>query len=616
MKKKRTVFNILLYVGILAVVIVTFILVTTFQNAGNFVDAYIAKTEISSATTINNSTFEKYFTNIKYRYEDKKEIEDKGGQLVTSVSDISGKTSISKIPVGTIILRDMFEDATSGTGLWNSEIESTFNLSKDDANEIEYITLRASKETAPAGSFYKNQHLIIENTNAIEIPTGRYDANGNEIVESTYGVLVNKALLHTIYKDSNGEISNVGLIVLKDDAKNLSTLQDQGISFKYIEGKPEDFPVETWAKSDIYSTILDRLSNVTGNFVPYIYQNLNGNETNSYCPYLEFTKEDFGFIEEYKSVNVQLFWYGNQSKATVYCYDLKTGLRKDVTESGVYSRNSSDVSKKLIYNTSTFETRMPLFESDGYYEISILGENDEEHLLHFIKNSKADSFITKSNSSSFDVIIDKENKTFNGFKQNAVSVINPLYNVNALKNYSNNVKFNSTIVSQFYNNDENIIGDLQYVSFFVPEGSTIATFGSKEYTAKDITINANPTTNPKSSDMQLFFEYEKFDSTNNINYLDYKVVTISGSSVPLSPLFQEFNIFELRSLIKNMGLNLDEEQKLITYDDSKVQDAWLLYVLTGKVDLESFIPTTADTTLEFYNQINFNDDFTIKVNFA
>ena len=604
MKKKRTVFNILLYVGILAVVIVTFILVTTFQNAGNFVDAYIAKTEISSATTINNSTFEKYFTNIKYRYEDKKEIEDKGGQLVTSVSDISGKTSISKIPVGTIILRDMFEDATSGTGLWNSEIESTFDLSKDDANEIEYITLRASKENAPANSFYKNQHLIIENTNAIEIPSGRIGSDGNEVVESVYGVLVNKALLHTVYKDSNGEISNVGLIVTKDDAKNLSTLQDQGISFKYIEGKPEDFPVATWTKTNIYSNILDRISNNTETFVPYVYNVITG--VSDYSPYIEYTEDSFGFIEEYTN-NINLFWYGNHSKAIVNCYDLKTGLRQDITESGVYSRTSSDISKKLIYNNSTFETRMPEFAHDGYYEISILNDDEtEEHLLHFIKNSQGNSFLTSD--SSFIINFDAEGG-IGSFKQNAISKINYSFKVQSLKNYENKLIFNEDLKSKYTLDGENIYGKLNNVPFFVPKGTVIATYGSKEFTAKDTKINSNPTAF-NSNKGQLFYEYEEFGSAELINYSEYSVKTSGSSTEGLSSLFSSFNKYELESLIINMNLSLNEETKVIsTQDDGAINDTWLIYILTGTIDKNSLYNT------EYYHTVSF-DDINFKVNFA
>lgn len=600
MKNKKTLLHILIYVGILTAIIVTFIAVTTFQNAGNFVDAYIAKEEISSATTITNSTFDKYFKTIKYRYEDENEIKEAGGKLVKNVSDVSGKTTISKIPAGTVLLTDMFEVATNGTGLWNSEVENMFGISRDDTNEIEYITLKASKQTAPANSFVKNQHLIIENVNAITV-------GDDENTEDLYGVLVNKALLHTVYKDANGEISNVGIIVSKEDAKNLSTLQDQNITFRFYEGNAEDFPLSTWSKSDVYSNLLDRLSNKETDFKLYINDKSTGKI--SYSPYLEYSEDDFGFVNEYVTTNdLELFWYGNHSKAIVSCYDLSTGLKNEnVVENGIYSRNTSEISKKLIYSNNTFKTTMPTLTSDGYYEIEIIGE-ETTHLIHFIK-SKTDAFTTDSKARKFNIATKKnaeDNEVLDSIQIGYNDVVNNnSVNVEQLKKYTRNVIFNEDLISQYNKNGELINGSLENVRFFVPEDTIIATFGNNSYTAEDITIK-----DISGYESPLFYEYEQVNSTNYIadSYNSYKV-KIGGYEKPLSPLFQTLNIYEFKNLLENMGLKIQNDYEIVPASETIGNFAWKFYVLTGIVLNENSGPNFDDEC----DKINFNDDFTYDV---
>ena len=371
MKNKKYLISILVYIGLLASVILAFVLITNIQQNNSYETVLMASDDFSRTEQIyiSETNYTKYIKQAKIPKDTILEMKEAGATPVTSKAEIEGKYSIGFIPKGTILTTKMFDSKiTTDTGFY----------AKNDYENGTYIVLKANKTNAPVNGFKKGINISIQNIEAI------VSENIDGTQEKNYGTLVNKAEVYNTFYDENNNVTNVGIICEAEDAKKLITLEDLGTTFRYVEGKLD---LTTWTENDIINEY--NIKNMNNNeLLYYSYTSAPTIEEAYYNSKLlenaEYTENNFGYVPEIQTNNnviISLRGLYEPSQIVLAKYGLNGGIEKN---NRIFTQNSE-------FNTSyiKLESPNPLNPTnEGYYEIKINTSNGVKMYHFIIENDK------------------------------------------------------------------------------------------------------------------------------------------------------------------------------------------------------------------------------------
>ena len=373
MKNKKAIISIFIYIGILAIAVVAFFLVTNYQKNNSYETVLMTTSEVTGSRTaqvpVNDSFFQKYVKTDKVSKDTITSMKESGSTPITSKADISGKYTIGYIPAGVILTKEMFET--------NQVSEDGLNSIKLEYEQRAYIVLNAKTENAPANGFKKGIQVSIQNIEGI------VSTNVNGVEEKNYGTICNKAEIYNIFYDENKNVKNVGIICEAKDSRKLLTLQDLGTTFRFVEGS---LPLSSWTENDIVNEY--NIKNMKNDEI-FFCQSANDTIDWQKAETLvnaEFNEKEFGNVPEIqvsKTENVTIAIRGSYESSQI-------------------------VLSKYYLNYYTLKGNPSGSDNltEGYYEIRI-STPDGYKLYHFIieDEAKKDEYKEEAIDDMFNIVL-------------------------------------------------------------------------------------------------------------------------------------------------------------------------------------------------------------------
>lgn len=586
MKSKKTFISIFVYLALLAVIIVAFVGINTFQTSNNYAEALVVKETIDEGTQMTVTAMEKYLETVKVNKDTISTIEsyDSNSKTVSNENVISGQYAIGKIPSGTIITTSMFTAQ-------KIDDKHLVGIDLSKFNDAQYVVLNASKEYAPANNFIKGRNLAVGNVNAYTIPME--DGTQKEF----YGILVNKALVYNVFKNANNEITNVGVVVEANDAKLLTTMQDKGIIFRYIES--ENLPVSTWTTTDIDNSFLESLG-----YEKDIYLSLQGEALSKFNESL-FTNNEFGYVPTFKE-DLDIYLEGKHSSISIRKFNLEGGIDNFYGECSLSNGYLSyDKTLGLTKITIPSETEYS-FTKEGYYEIKTnIPKEDDFVKYHFIieKNTYERIAITNNLGVKYEEFNDSNNEKVKSFTQiNSQVVYYKNYYLTCIplkeQKYRDTLEFSEILTSMYYFKDATggSISNKDFTFLLNTDDSIGKLFGVE---IENIYLNTNVT-----KALPLFYKIEKANVGQKSDFSKINItIDENGTTLNLSEAFNgisnskyyDSDILQIYNYLSNNGM-LDN---LKNSEDGKtsITSSILKYILNGEIDTTLKDAKTLDLTI-------------------
>ena len=368
MNKKRTIISILIYVSLLIVTGLAFIGFTSWKQAEQYVNAYIATKEIQSGQQIDEKTFNDCFIQKRIPADIKEQAKDYGTTIIENASLFRDKVAIGYIPAGTYLYANMFSDV-------KIEDNGLVNLLNVYRNK-KYIVLPVVNESAPAEGYEVRKNIGIENINAFTM------VNSYGVEQKIFGLLVNKAEIYTVITDTNGIVTNVGIVCEADDAKMLTSLADAGINFRFIKGKTENMPLTSWTTNDVTGDLYSKIVNSFNPEKVYYHSNTSLNDDDLSLSVNRFNNAKFDDtnFRQVPTFNLADHPYGFNFlfEGRVASVNVKKfGLFGTIDET---LGNCTNNNGKLNYNEKSLMSSITVpFKEEGYYELEVIGEKVEQN---------------------------------------------------------------------------------------------------------------------------------------------------------------------------------------------------------------------------------------------
>ena len=149
MKNKKTIISILVYIGLLAVVVVSFVLITNFQKNSSYETILMSAKAFprNEQIQMTDNTYNSYVVSEKVPSDTILKMKENGSTPITTKAEIQGKYSIGYIPEGIILTAEMFDNKViSADGISNTQ---------NDYDSASYVVLKANKINAPVNGYKK-----------------------------------------------------------------------------------------------------------------------------------------------------------------------------------------------------------------------------------------------------------------------------------------------------------------------------------------------------------------------------------------------------------------------------------------------------------------------------
>lgn len=358
---KKTILTLLAYTGILVGVIVAFVFFIQMKNTSSVTQIYWSARDISSGTVVDTAFEMNYITKAEVPNSVVDEMKKRGSKPITSISQLTKNSVLQNIPQGVPLVESMFGDIVS--------VSTMEKYQNDFGFENPYYTVLSVDATnSTVSGFSEGQSISIEGT--VDLATVNYDDEfANDSNEVYNGILTNKCVVHGLYENEEGQLTNVGVIVELSDYPTINFFAKYG-ELKYHDGKLEQtwettnskIMTELWEKTGFKDSLAKELSTYA------IYNNILENRTKVFlCDYSNSTYKGMADIN-YLALQADSDASGTQGVSIYtpyknmvvshYNLDGTDGINMDLT--GVNTTKSYS-SKTGLYNFT--------FTQEGIYDI-------------------------------------------------------------------------------------------------------------------------------------------------------------------------------------------------------------------------------------------------------